>query len=175
MLTREPKEPWRAVLQQPPRLPKSLAVWCMRQELCPLQPQETGAGGGWSKNHTLRGTEAPDAQGLTSTLLTGAQDTTGGTRRPQGHAGLRRHPTPPGSRPCQSPGPTCAFPAPGRTPGRLFMGKSTPFGQRGLPPLAQCWSQSPCRDSGFADDAHGTWHLPPGPESPTHLSWATPR
>lgn len=64
----------------------------MRQELCPLQRQETGAGGGWSMNHTLRGTEEPDAQGLMSTLLTGAQDTTGGPRRPQGHAGLWRHP-----------------------------------------------------------------------------------
>lgn len=103
LLTREPKETSRARLQQPPRLPKSLGVWCMRQELCPLQPQETAAPVGWSNRRSLDGTEAPDATGLTSTILPGAQDTTGGSSRPQGHAGGRRHPpsspSGPGTRP----------------------------------------------------------------------------
>lgn len=92
MLHRQPKQTSRAVLQQPPRLPKSLGVWCLGQELCPLQPQETCAGVGSSNRHSLRGTEVPDAKGLPTRLLTGAQDTKGGPRRPQGHADLWRHP-----------------------------------------------------------------------------------
>lgn len=147
--------------------PKVLGCLVPRAGALPAPAPRNMPGVGSSNRHSLRGTEAPDAKGPPTRLLMGAQETKGVPRRPQAHADLWRHP--PGIR-----GPTFTFPAPGMAQGSLFTGEPTLCGQRGPPPLAQGWSQSPCRDSGFAGDPHGACHLPPGPESPTHLSWPTP-
>ena len=173
LLTREPKETSRALLQQPRRLPKSLGVWCMRQELCPLQPQETAAPGGWSNHRSLNGTEAPDATGLTSTILPGAQDPKGGSSRPQGHAGGRRHPPSSPSGPATRP--TFPIPCTWDGSGVAVGGQDNAVGTTSVPSPSSTLEPEPLPGLGFVDKAHGACRLPPGPESSTHLSWGTPR